>query len=138
MSEKENAAVLKEAYEYWNTNKEHAFQNWMDLMADDVQFRSLADGLEGMEFTRQCKCKNDVYRYFEELAADWEMVYFKMDEFVAQGNRVVAIGNCKWRHTKTGKEVETPKVDIFTMEKSKIVDFMEMYDTARAIACTKS
>ena len=37
--------------------------------------------------------------------------------------------------SKTGKIVETPKVDIITMEDSKIVDFFELYDTAKALAC---
>ena len=137
MTEKENVAILKEAYEYWNKNKERAFENWMNLLADDIQFRSLADGHEGMEFTRACHCKADVLRYFEELAGKWEMIHYTIDEFVAQGDRVVAIGKCHWRYIATGKEVETPKVDIITMRDSKIVDFFELYDTQRAIACTK-
>lgn len=138
MTENKNVEILKTVYEQWNTHKEQAFEHWMDLMAEDVQFSSLADGIEGMEFSRRCDCKKDVYRYFEEIAADWQMVYFKMDEYIAQGDRVVAIGNCKWRHNRTGKEVESPKVDIFTMKNSKIVSFMEYFDTARAVACTKA
>ncbi len=137
MNEKKNTAILKEAYAHWDENKEQAFQHWMDLLSDDVNFRSLADGHEGMEFTRKCNCKSEVRKYFVELARDWAMISFKMTEFIAQGDRVVAIGSCKWKYIKTGKEVETPKVDIFTMRNSKIVDFMEMYDTARVIACTR-
>ena len=137
MSEKGNVAILKEAYEYWNTNKEQAFENWMDLLSDDVQFKSLADGHKGMEFTRSCHCKNDVLGYFKELAGEWEMIQYKIDEYIAQGDRVVAIGSCHWRYVKTGKEVKTPKVDIITMKDSKIIDFFELYDTARAIACTE-
>ncbi|MEO1593951.1 MAG: nuclear transport factor 2 family protein [Pseudomonadota bacterium] len=137
MSEQENVAILQQAYEYWNENREQAFKNWMDLMSEDVRFRSLADGHPGMEFTRSCDSKNDVLRYFEELASEWEMVYFKMDEFIAQGDRVVAIGQCHWRHVRTGKDIETLKVDIFTMRDSKIVDVFELYDTKKAIDATE-
>lgn len=137
MQEQTNAALLKQAYEYWDENKEQAFENWMNMIADDVSFSSLANGIAGMEFTRHCNCKNDVFRYFEELARDWEMLDFKMTEFVSQGDRVVAIGSCKWRFSKTGKEVESPKVDIFRLKDGKIVEFMEMFDTARAVACTQ-
>lgn len=137
MTGRDNVAILKEAYDYWNKNKEQAFDNWMNLLSDDVRFKSLADGHEGMEFTRACNCKNDVLRYFEELAGEWEMVHYTVHEYIAEGDRVVAIGNCHWRYLKTGKEVETPKVDIITMRESKIVDFFELYDTKRAIACTE-
>lgn len=136
MTEDSNIEILKEAYNHWNENKEQAFDHWMALFADDVHFKSLANGHEGMEFTRTCHCKKDVLRYFEELAGDWEMIHYTVDEFIAQGDRVVAIGNCHWRYMHTGKEVETAKVDIITMKDSKITDFFELYDTKSALDCT--
>ena len=138
MEERDNVETLKRAYDYWNNNKEQAFDNWMDLLSDDINFRSLADGVEGMEFSRRCHCKNDVHRYFQELAEDWELIHYQIDEYVAQGNRVVAIGNCHWRYRKTGKEINTPKVDIIAFKNSKIIDFFELYDTAKAIECTQT
>ena len=137
MSEENNTAILKKAYQYWNDNKEQAFENWMDLMADDVKFESIADGVKGMEFTRCCKCKNDVRNYFLELAAEWEMVHFTMNEFIAQRDRIVALGTCGWKHRKTGKEIDTPKADIIRMKDSKIVEFYEFYDTAKTIAASQ-
>ena len=137
MSEEDNVAILKKAYEYWNENKEKAFENWMDLMSEDINFRSIADGASGMEFSRPCNCKSDVLRYFQELAGEWEMIHYTVNEYIAQGDRVVAVGHCKWRHRKTGRDVETPKVDIITMKDSKMVDFYELYDTAKAIACSQ-
>ena len=134
MSEENNVEILKEAYRYWNDNKEKAFENWMDLISEDIKFESIADGAKGMEFTRKCGCKNDVLRYFQELAEEWEMKHFTINEYIAQGDRVVAIGSCSWIHRKTGNLVDTPKVDIITMRNSKIVEFYELYDTAKAIA----
>jgi len=138
MKDHSNVELLKHAYQYWDENKEKAFENWMNLLSDDVRLKSLADGAVGMEFTRICNCKNDVLRYFEELSTKWEMIYSKVDEYVSEGNRVVAIGNCCWRYKETGKEVETPKVDIFTFEGSKISEFFELYDTAKVLACTQA
>jgi len=134
MSEENNIPILKEAYQYWIANSEQAFANWMDLMSEDIKFESIADGAKGMEFTRCCRCKNDVLRYFQELASEWEMIHYTVNEYIAQGDRIVAIGSCGWRHRKTGKEIETPKADIITMKDSKIVDFYEFYDTAKVIA----
>ena len=137
MSETDNIAVLKEAYQYWNNNKEKAFENWMDMMSDDVKFESIADGASGMEFTRSCNCKNDVLRYFQELAGEWEMIHYTVNEFIAQGDRVVALCRCEWKSRKTGKIVDTPKADILRMKDSKIVGFYEFYDTGKAIAATQ-
>ena len=137
MNGKSNVELLKCAYEYWDKNKEQAFENWMNLLADDVRLKSLADGALGMEFTRLCHCKNDVLRYFEGLSANWEMIFYKIDNYVSEGDRVVAIGNCCWKFRKTGREVLTPKVDVVTFKDSKIIEFFELYDTAKIIACTQ-
>lgn len=137
MSNKSNVELLQHAYDYWGKNKEKAFENWMDLLSDDICLRSLADGAAGMEFTRQCNRKEDVLRYFEGLSENWEMLYYKVDDYVAEGNRVVAIGNCSWKSKKTGKTMETPKVDIVTFKDSKIIEFFELYDTAKAFSCAQ-
>ena len=128
---------MRQAYEYWDTNKEQAFENWMNLLSDDVTLRSLADGVVGMEFTKACHCKSDVLRYFEGLSSNWEMIYYIVDEYIAQGNKVVAVGNCKWKYRETNMVIETPKVDIVTFRDGKIVEFFELYDTAKTLACTQ-
>ncbi|MCH9671783.1 MAG: nuclear transport factor 2 family protein [Gammaproteobacteria bacterium] len=138
MSEAKNVEVLKQAYQYWNDNKEQAFEHWMELVSDDVNFKSLADGAPGMEFTRRCECKEDLRRYFLELAAEWEMIHYTVDEYIAQGDRVVAVGSCGWRHRATGKEIDSPKADIVRMRESKIIEFFEFYDTAKIVAVTQA
>ena len=32
-----NVELLKNAYEYWDENKEKAFENWVDLLSDDIK-----------------------------------------------------------------------------------------------------
>ena len=135
--ENDNVAILKEAYRLWHEGRADSMEHWMGLMTDDIDFRSLAGGNKGMEFTKECCCKDEVRGYFEGLGADWEMVYYNADEFVAQGNRVVMIGSCSWRHRKTGNVVDTPKVDIFRMRDGKIAAFFELYDTAQIVAATQ-
>ena len=103
MSEEDNVAILKEAYSYWNENKEKAFENWMELMSDNVKLKSLADGVKGMEFSRPSSCKTDVLRYFQELANEWELIHYTVNEYIAQGDRVVAVGNCRWKYRKLEK-----------------------------------
>lgn len=137
MNDAANVAALRAGYRLWSERDPEAVAYWMNLLADDVSWRSLADGAAGMEFSRACHCKADVARYFEELARDWDMNHFTVDEFLAQGDRVVVLARCGWTHKRTGTAVESPKVDVFRMRDGKIVEFAEYYDTAKALAATK-
>jgi hypothetical protein len=65
------------------------------------------------------------------------MIFYRIDEFIAQGDRVVAIGSTSWRNKATGKVVLTPKADIWRMKNGKAVQFSEFYDTARLIAAAQ-
>jgi uncharacterized protein len=49
--ETQNVANLKEAYRLWHDTKAGSVDYWLNLMTDDVTFRSLAQGAETMEFT---------------------------------------------------------------------------------------
>lgn len=133
-TEDSNVAVLKEAYRQWHDTKAGSVDHWLALMTNDVKFRSLAEGAKPMEFTRTSTCKDDVKRYFAGLTGDWQMIYYRMDEYIAQGDRVVALGSCSFEHKKTGKILETPKADFHKFRDGKICEFFEFYDTAQAIA----
>ena len=132
--EQENVAKLQETYRQWNDSKGASIQTWLDLMTEDIRFRSLAGGAAPLEFTLECKSKQDVGRYFQGLGADWEMIHYTPEEYIAQGDRVAVRGSCSFKNRKTGKIMETPKADFFTFKKGKIADFFEFYDTAKVSA----
>ncbi|HJS03719.1 MAG TPA: nuclear transport factor 2 family protein [Variovorax sp.] len=134
--ESNNVALLKKGYALWNQSKAdcEGVSCWMALLSDDVQWRSLAAGAAGMEFTRACRSKDEVQNYFQELGKDWELLSYDANEFIAQGDRVVMLGSCEWKHRGTGKIVKSPKADVHRLRDGKVVDFMEFYDTAGALA----
>ena len=136
MTEHDNVEILRSLYEKWGDQTLEA-SNWLDLLADDVQWRSIGDGAPGMEFSSASRGKNEVARYFEGLADDWEMLHYNVDEFVAQGDRVVVIGRCGWKSRNTGKTLDTPKVDIFRMRDGKVTEFYEFFDTAKALEAAR-
>ena len=133
-SETANVDLLRTAYQRWHDSKGGSIDHWLSLMTDDVKFRSLADGAKPMAFTRVSTCKDDVKRYFAGLSADWEMDFYRIDEYIAQGDRVVALGSCSFRHKQTGKTLNTPKADFHRFRAGKICEFFEFYDTAQAIS----
>jgi uncharacterized protein len=127
--------LLKEAYKKWHESKAGSVDHWLALMTDDVNFRSLAGGAAPMEFTRTSTCKQDVERYFADLTSQWKMREYVIDEYIAQGERVVALGKCSFENKRTGKILETPKADFHRFRDGKICEFFEFYDTAQAISC---
>jgi ketosteroid isomerase-like protein len=131
--ENQNVASLKEAYRLWYDTKAGSVDHWLNLMTDDVKFRSLAEGAKTMEFTRTSTCKDEVKRYFAGLTGDWEMVYYRIDEYIAQGDSVVALGQVSFKNKHTGKILETPKADFHKFRNGKICEFFEFYDTAQAV-----
>jgi ketosteroid isomerase-like protein len=132
--EGDNVALLKETYSQWTSQKGASFECWMNIIADDISLTSLADGAPEMAFTARRNGKAEILSYHEELARDWEMVFQEMDEFIAQGDRVVVIGRMAWRNRATGKVVETPKLDVWRLQDGKAVNFVEFYDTAATAA----
>ena len=133
----DNVAKLRTAYQLWNDTRGGSAQHWLDLMADDVNSRSLPGGTPPMEFTRANTGKAQMAEYFAGLAADWEMVHFTPEEFIADGDRVVVLSSVAFRFRKTGKVAESPKADVFRFRDGKIVEFVEFFDTARAFAATR-
>ncbi len=136
MTEEEtNVATLRAAYARWFETRGDA-SVWYDILADEIAWGSLADGRPGMEFTKPRASKQEVVGYFEELAADWRMEFYHINEYVADGGRVVALGEMSWTHRRTGKTVTMPKVDVWMFKNGKATQFMEHYDTHLAImAC---
>ena len=62
------------------------------------------------------------------------MVHYTIDEYVAQGDAVVARGSTAWTNKKTGKPAETPKVDFWRFKDGKAVEFYEYFDYGRVAA----
>jgi predicted SnoaL-like aldol condensation-catalyzing enzyme len=68
--------------------------------------------------------------YFDGLLSDWAMNHYTINEFVAQGDAVVARGSCAWTNKRTGKVAETPKLDFWRFKDGKAIEFYEYFDTA--------
>ena len=136
MSTASNVTVLKEAYKRWHDSKAGSVDHWLRLMTDDVKFRSLADGALQMQFTGLSSNKTEVEQYFKGLTSEWLMNDYRVDEYIAEGDRVVALCHVSFKHRKTGKTLVTPKADFHKFREGKICEFFEFYDTAKALAAT--
>ncbi|MEM7122092.1 MAG: nuclear transport factor 2 family protein [Pseudomonadota bacterium] len=135
--EESNVAILKGAYDAWHETKGDS-NVWMDILADEIAFGSAADGRPGLDFTKARASKQEVAEYFEGLKQDWEMEFYHINEFVAQGERVVALAEVSWINRQTGKPLRMPKADVWMLKDGKVTQFMEFYDSQPAIEATQN
>lgn len=88
-----------------------------------IPIAGLRDGVSG------------VARFFATLAETQEAEQFEPREFVVQGEKVIALGEYRWRVKKTGKAFRSDFAHVFTIRDGKIAGFHEFYDTAMARDC---
>ncbi|WP_077003050.1 nuclear transport factor 2 family protein [Variovorax sp. KK3] len=131
--EQKNVELLRDGFERWRDSNGATAEHWLNMTADTVVWRSLGAAAAGQQ-CQVCSSKEQVRLYFAELAKAWAMISYTIDEYIAQGEHVVLVGNCKWRHKGTGKLSETPICNVIRMRDGQIVEFMEYYDTAAAMA----
>lgn len=134
----DNVAKLRQAYQRWQDTRCGSVEHWLELMAADVEIRSLADGAPGMSFTKARQGKAEAEQYLAGVAADWELIHMTPSEFIADGDRVVVLGSVGFKYRQTGKVVESPKADFFRFRDGQIIEFFEFFDTARALAATRA
>ena len=132
MSEPENTATVQQAYNNFKTGN---IQALLDQMSDDVTWQ--LPEIEGVALAGKRTGCAGVGEFFATVARDQEVREFEPREFIAQGDKVVSLGNYRWRVKDTGREFKSDFVHIFTLRDGKIVRFREHLDTALAAAAYK-
>jgi ketosteroid isomerase-like protein len=127
MSEQDNVAVVRRAYENF---KGGAIGGILDSLTDDVDWR-LPD-MEGVPFSGGRRGREGVGGFFSTLAEAQDSVSFEPREFVAQGDKVVALGTYLWRVKRTGREYGGDWAHVFTVRDGKIAGFHEFMDSGAA------
>lgn len=99
-------------------------------MAPDIELISLASGEDDLDFTVARTGIADVEAYFSSLNALFEMSHFTINDYVAENDRVVAVGSTAWTSRESGKSFDTPHVLVAQFRDGKIVELTEYYNTA--------
>jgi hypothetical protein len=74
---------------------------------------------------------------FSAIAEDLEVLPFEPREYIAQGDKVVALGRYSWRVKATGREFSSDFAHVCTVRDGKIVRFHEYMDTAAEVRAHK-
>lgn len=122
-------AQLEDAYRAWRETKGGNVDQVLALFDDRIEMHSILEPEVRHEIARVQRSREEAKSYFQALLDEWEMIDFPQEKIVADGDTVVWIGRCHWRSKRDGKEVDTPKVDIWTFRNGKAVRLMEMFDS---------
>ena len=100
----------------------------LGAMADDIQW-SEADGfpLAGTYVGPQAVLEG-VFMRLGEIGDDFAVV---PDQFVADGDTVVALGNYTWKRKGSGEPAVVKMVHVWTIDGGKAVAFQQHVDTVR-------
>jgi ketosteroid isomerase-like protein len=130
-NEATNVAILKEAYRQWDESKGGSVEHWFDsVVAPNISFGSVPRGAAPLEFATQYDNREQLRGYFKGLVSEWTRLHYTVEEYIAQGDSVVARGSTAWTNKKTGKVAETPKIDFWRFKDGKAIEFYEYFDTA--------
>ena len=127
MNEQENTKTVKQAYDYFKSGN---IEGVLSLMSNDVDWR--LPNIENMPHAGTRKGLEQVTEFFSTLAEAQDAKQFDPNEFIAQGDRVVALGHYIWKVKANNREYESDFVHVFTVRDGKITGFDEYFDTTPA------
>lgn len=96
----------------------HDDAEWSSPDAEFVPFSGKFDGKQG------------IAEFFSKLDATTQMLRFELREFIAEGDKVVVLGDAAWQVKATGRRFDTPWVRVFTLRDGKFSRFEALTDTA--------
>jgi uncharacterized protein len=102
-------------------------------MADEVDWRSLADGVHAVPWTKTRKTRAEVRGYLVGLTSAFAMDHYTVEQYVCEADTIVTIGITAWRNKTTGKPIDTPIVTVWRFRDGKAVSFFEYYHTAKLV-----
>ena len=109
---------LKLAYTNWRETKGGNLDQVLGLFDDRIEMHSVLEPNVQHELARVQHSREDTKSYFRELLDNWEMIDFPTERI-----------RCHWRNKLDGKEIDTPKIDVWTFRNGKAVRFFEMFDS---------
>jgi uncharacterized protein len=130
MSADRNTQVVKDAYSAFLRGDVDGILN---ALTDDVEW----EGVKGTEGTLPQaglrRGKAEVARFFQEVATTTEFERFEPQEFVAQGDTVVAIGVYSGVAKANGQRARSDWAMVFNMRDGKVARFREFCDSAALV-----
>jgi hypothetical protein len=133
MSEQDNVHLIRRTYENFKAGDLPAV---LAAFAEAVEW--IQPQVEGISFSGKRRGRDQVAEFFATMSAAQEPLQFEPQEYIAQGDRVVALGHYRWHAKGTGRDWESDWAHFYTIRNGQITRFQEYTDTAMAIAAHRT
>ena len=122
-----NTDVLREGYAaYGRGDLDAAMENW----SDDIRWEN--PNAEQLPYPGVTEGKDSVREILADFPTNWDDLKVSPDEFIEQGDTVVALGHIEGRGKETGKDVKLPFVHVWRFSDGKVNRVQILTDTALA------
>jgi uncharacterized protein len=128
MDPQENTKLVQQAYQLFKAGNIPAL---LDMLTDTVEW--VFPDIKGVAVTGTRRGRKEVADFYTKLVETQELLSFDPREFVAQGDKVVALGHYSFRVKATGKQFESDWAEVFTIKNGKVARFQEYGNTAAAM-----
>ena len=118
-------SIVKAAYDAFGRGDVPAI---LDLIADKVDWKLL--GPPAIPYAGQRNSKEEVARFFAEVAQADDIQCFEPREFIEAGEHVTVLGFERFVSSPDARLVETEWIHVFTIHDGKVTRWRGCYDTA--------
>ena len=125
MNAQENKRVVMEGYELFQRGD---IAGILMRCHDDAEWISPESELA--PFAGNFRGKHGLAEFFTKLDASLQALRYEPQEFIAEGDKVVVVGQATWLVKTTGKQFDTPWMHVFTLRDGKIARIQALNDTA--------
>lgn len=126
MSEQENVRLVRAAYDAFQRGD---IAGVLANFTEDAEWETPGSS-DAIPHAGRKRGHAEITEFFTTLAASEEITHFEPREFVAQGDKVVVIGNYKGTVRATGRGYDIDWLQVFTARDGKLTSFREYLDTA--------
>jgi ketosteroid isomerase-like protein len=125
-----NLDIVRRGYEAFGRND---IQGLIALLDDQVVWTTPGDASQ-LPTGGTRRGHAGVAEFFQTLTSIFDILRFEPKEFIAQGDRVVVIGDDTTRVKATGKSIDYRWTHTFTVRNGKVVAFEEYGDASALVA----
>ena len=126
----QNTALVQQIYAAFGRGDIAAIVN---EMADDVDWHAVVGAGPNVPTHGPRRGRKEVTKFFDQVATNLDFKRFEPQEFVAEGDKVIALGYYEGIAKPTGRGFKSEWVMVFTIQNGKVTRFREFAD---AVAIT--
>ena len=120
-----NKDLAQALYDYFGQGNVPAI---LDMCSDDIKW-TCPGPTDILPYAQVFKGKKGVEEFFTQIYANKDFPSFEINEYISEGNKVVALGHWDAKSKKTGNPYSGDWAMVFHFRDGKLCEHKEYYDS---------